>query len=303
MNSSPPNSSRVASALHITLIGVAINAVLVFIKGAAGLAGNSYALVADAIESIFDIISSLVVYFGLRMAQKPADENHPYGHGKAEPLAAAAVALMLLAAAGGIAKESWNLIKTPHAPPEKFTLPVLLLVVFIKEALHRRSKKIGDQTVSVAVKTDAWHHRSDAITSAAVFVGISVAIAAGPGYEYFDDCAALFASAIIAANSLFLLLPALSELIDTSPDQALLTRIRDIAATVPGVLGTHKCHARKFGFGYFVDLDVLCNPNSTIREGHDIAHAVGGRLQSEIPDITRVLVHVEPVDDYGRRNK
>ena len=282
-------------------IGLAINAVLAIIKGVAGVLGNSYALIADAIESASDVLSSLVVLGGLKMAKKPPDENHPYGHGKFEPLSATVVALMLLTAAIFIAVKSIEEIYTPNSAPEPFTLVILGIVIVVKEGLFRFIHTTGNSTESIAVKTDAWHHRGDVITSLAAFIGITVALLGGSGYESADDVAALFAAFVIAANALWLFRPALLELLDTAPSQDLVDEIRLIAAGVSGVHGTHKCHVRKVGFDHFVDLDILCEPSLSIREGHEIAHNVGEAIHRELPNVTKVLVHVEPLDDYGRR--
>jgi cation diffusion facilitator family transporter len=295
--------NAIQSGVRSTLLGAFINILLAVIKGFAGVLGNSFALVADAIESLCDIFSSLVVLVGLKMAGRPADTNHPYGHGKYEPLAGVIVAMVLFGAAIFIAIESVRGIITPHHAPAAFTLWVLLVVIVIKESLFRFVKGIGDQIHSSAVKADAWHHRSDAITSMAAFVGISIALLCGPGYESADDFAALIAACIILINAMILLKPALFELLDTAPDPQLHMRIRDIAVNVPGVYGTHKCHVRKLGFDYFVDLDVLCDPDATIRQGHTIAHDVGEAIHAALPEITKVLVHVEPKDDFGRRDR
>jgi len=284
-------------------VGIAVNVALAISKATAGVIGNSYALIADAIESASDIISSLVVVFGIKMAGKPADENHPYGHGKFEPLAGALVALILFGAAALITIESIREIATPHHAPAPFTLIVLVAVIIIKETLFRTVLATSDEIGSLALKTDAWHHRADAITSAAAFIGISIAVIGGPGYESADDFAALLAAVIIAINASLLLKPALLELIDTAPDPSIAARIREIACGVAGVLGTHKCHVRKVGFDYFVDLDVLCDPDSSIREGHEVAHNVGEAIHAALPEISKVLVHVEPADDYGRRSR
>lgn len=280
-----------------------INALLASVKGAAGVLGHSYALVADAIESASDILTSFVVLVGLRMAGKPADKNHPYGHGKFEPLAALVVGLTLAGAAIIIAIESVSEIRTPHHAPEKFTLVVLLGVIFAKEILFRYVVRVGATTGSIAVRADAWHHRSDALTSLAAFLGISIALLGGPGYESADDFAALIAAGIIVANALFVMKPALAELIDTAPDPEIAQKVREIAVGVAGVLGTHKCNVRKVGFDFFVDLDVLCDPESSIRQGHEVAHDVGEAIHAALPFVSKVLVHVEPADDYGRRSR
>jgi cation diffusion facilitator family transporter len=284
-------------------MGMAINAGLALIKGVAGALGNSYALIADAIESAADVVTSFVVLLGVRMAGKPADANHPYGHGKFEPLAAAVVSLTLLGAAVLITVESVREILTPHHAPAPFTLGVLVAVIVIKELLARYVGGAANSIGSVAVKTDAFHHRADAITSGAAFIGISVAVFGGEGFEMADDVAAVVAAVVIAINALILLRPALSELIDTAPAPEIAQTIRDIALKVPGVLGTHKCRVRKVGFVYFVDLDVLCDPEESIRHGHEVAHNVGEAIHSALPAVAKVLVHVEPADDFGRRSR
>jgi cation diffusion facilitator family transporter len=282
---------------------MAINAALAVIKGIAGVIGNSYALIADAIESAADVVTSFVVLLGVRMAGKPADANHPYGHGKFEPLAAAVVSLTLLGAAVLITVESVREILTPHHAPAPFTLGVLLAVIVIKEVLARYVGGAADTIGSVAVKSDAFHHRADAITSGAAFIGISIAVFGGEGFETADDVAAVVAAVVIGINALILLRPALSELIDTAPAPEIAQSIRDIALKVPGVLGTHKCGVRKVGFVYFVDLDVLCDPDQSIRHGHEVAHNVGEAIHSALPAVAKVLVHVEPADDFGRRSR
>jgi cation diffusion facilitator family transporter len=295
--------SAARTGVRKAALGIAVNAGLAIAKGIAGVVGNSYALIADAIESASDILSSLIVLFGVRMAGKPADTNHPYGHGKFEPLAALAVALILFGAAILIAVESTQEILTPHHAPAPFTLLVLLGVIAVKETLFRNVLAASDQIGSSALRSDAWHHRADVISSSAAFVGISTALIGGPGYESADDFAALIAAALIAINAALLLKPALLELIDTAPSPEIAQRIREIALQVPGVLGTHKCHVRKLGFDHFVDLDVLCDPDASIRQGHEVAHNVGEAIHRELPQISKVLVHVEPADDYGRRSR
>lgn len=296
-------TAAVTAGSHSTTIGIAVNVLLATIKGAAGILGNSNALLADAIESTADIFGSLAVLVGLKMASKPADANHPYGHGKLEPLAAVGVALFLFGAAIFIAVQSLHAIRNPEHAPAPFTLIVLAVVIFLKEGLFRFVIRVGEEVQSTAVKADAWHHRSDAITSAAAFIGITIALLGGPGYESADAFAALAAGAVIATNAAMILKPAIFELIDTAPDPDIANRIRTIAQTVSGVFGTHKCHVRKVGFDYYVDLDILCDPDASIRTGHEIAHNVVDTIRAELPFITKILVHVEPRDDYGRRSQ
>jgi cation diffusion facilitator family transporter len=284
------------AGLRSTFVGIVVNMLLAATKGIAGVAGNSYALIADAIESATDIASSLIVWGGLKISALPPDEDHPYGHGKAEPLAAVAVSLTLVAAAIGIAIQSTREIITPHHAPAPFTLVVLVLVVATKETLFRFVLRVGKSVNSTAVRSDAWHHRSDAITSAAAFIGISVALIGGEGYESADDWAALFASAIIILNAVRILKPAVNEVMDAAPPSDVEDAIRGAAQHVAGVILLEKCFVRKVGFSYYVDLHVTVDGGLSVREGHDIARNVKKAIRSSHPRVIEVLVHIEPSD-------
>jgi cation diffusion facilitator family transporter len=281
-------------AIRAALLGILINGSLATAKLIGGILGNSYALIADAVESMTDIFSSFVVWRGLSVAIQPPDSNHPYGHGKAEPLAASFVALTLVAAALGIAIQAIREILVPHLTPKAFTLWLLLIVVVTKESLFRFVFKLGRQTGSSAVRADAWHHRSDAITSTAAALGIGVALWGGPGYESADDWAALFASAIIAWNGLKLLRPAIDELMDASPSEEMQKEITAIAASCDGVLAVEKVLARKTGLSYWVDMHLEVNKSITVEEAHRIAHTVKDSIRECLPKITEVSIHVEP---------
>ena len=278
------------------MIGIVVNTLLALVKGIAGFVGNSYALIADAIESTTDIASSLIVWGGLKISSLPPDADHPYGHGKAEPLAATIVALTLIAAAIGIAVQSVREIITPHHAPAPFTLAVLVLVVVTKEILFRFVFNVGESVNSIAVKSDAWHHRSDAITSAAAFVGISVSLIGGTGYESADDGAALFASVIILFNAYRILRPAVNEVMDAAPPSAVENAIRKVAQNVDGVIALEKCFIRKMGFSYYIDLHVTVDGKISVRKGHDIARRVREALRQSNPSIAEVLIHIEPSD-------
>lgn len=274
--------------------GIAVNVVLAMVKIVAGLVGNSYVLIADGIESTTDIVSSLVVWTGLKVSSRPADEDHPYGHGKAEALAGMVVALALLMAAVVIAVQSVREIITPHHAPAWFTLPVLALVVLTKETLYRFVNRVGDELTSTAVKGDAWHHRSDALTSAAAFVGIAIALAGGPGYESADDWAALLACSVILWNGTRILRTAVREIMDTALPESTQQEIRTLAASVPDALHVEKCHARKSGLGLLVEIHVEVDGDLTVRRGHQIAHEVSDRLKGSRLSIQHVVVHIEP---------
>ena len=271
-----------------------INALLAGVKIAAGVLGNSYVLIADGIESTADIFSSVMVWGGLRVAVIPADENHPFGHGKAESVASVFVSLLLLGAALLIAVQSVHEILTPHRSPAWFTLPVLFAVIVIKETLFRLAFRAGSSLESTALKSDAWHHRSDALTSAAAFVGISIALVGGPGYESADDWAALIACGIIAWNGLRLLRAALDEVMDAAVSPEVVAGVRKLAAGVGGVIGIEKCRIRKSGLHLALDIHVVVDGGLSVRRGHDIAHQVKDRLLQSQLRINDVTVHIEP---------
>ncbi len=286
--------SSLQSGLRASALGIVVNSLLATTKVLAGVLGNSYALIADGIESTADIFSSLIVWGGLRISSIPADEDHPYGHGKAESMAALVVSLALIAAAIGIAVQSVREIRTPHHAPHVLTLVVLLAVVVIKETLFRKVLRTSDAIQSTALRADAWHHRSDAITSAMAFVGISVALIGGKGYESADDYAALAACGIIFWNGVTLLRPAVDEMMDASPKPDLVLEIRGAAAAVPDVHGIGRCRVRKSGTELFVDIHIKIPGEWTVHRGHELAHAVEDTLRHAFPNIRFVSVHVEP---------
>ena len=293
--------TRLQRSLRATFLGLATNAVLSGAKLAAGVVGHSHALVADAIESFADIFSSLIVWRGVVVASEPADEDHPYGHGKAEPIASAIVAAMLLGAALWIALKALGEIREPHPAPAPFTLIVLVVVVVVKEILFRFVSREGKAVDSSAVRTDAWHHRSDAITSVAAGIGISVSLIGGKGFEAADDVAAIAAAGVIAWNGWHLLRPALNELMDAAPSREIIDQIRQIARDTPGVDSVEKCIVRKVGYQYFVDMHVEVDPQMTVLRSHEIAHAVKNKVRDTMPTVNDVLVHIEPLGIAARR--
>src|SRR5213595_4025223 len=284
------------TAARIALLGLLINVAFATVKIAAGIIGHAYVLIADGIESALDIGGSIVIWGGLTVAARPPDETHPYGHGKAEPIAAIAVALGVLAAATGLAVESVREILTPHHGPAPFTLAILIVVIVVKEFLFRYVNRIARHVESTAVQTDAWHHRSDALTSAAAFIGISIALIGGEGWQSADDWAALFACAVIAANGVRLLRPAFYEIMDTAP-RKIVKSVCSVANTVPGVIEVEKCRARKMGLDFYVDLHVVVDGNISVHEGHEIAHRVKNAIQQNDSRVADVLVHIEPAQE------
>lgn len=299
---SPPSSplaARLDRGVQAAQVGLLANVCLAVIKLLAGLLGHSYALVADAIESSADVFSSLIVWGGLHLSGRSADEDYPFGYGKAEPLAAAVVGLLLVGAGGGVAIQAVREIQTPHHAPASWTLAVLVAVVVTKEILFRRVFRVGKEVASRAVEGDAWHHRSDALTSAAAAVGITVALVGGPGWEAADDWAALVAAGVILVNGALILKPAVEDLMDRSPEPAVVGAIAGVAAGVPGVAAIEKLAVRRSGLALFVDIHVQADPAMSLHDAHVLSGIVKSTLRREVPAIQGVLVHMEPFEAAG----
>lgn len=282
------------TAIRTSVFSIFGNLLMVVIKFLAGFFGNSYALIADAIESTADVFSSILVLVGLKYSTKPPDENHPYGHGRYEVVSTFAVISFLLISATVIAVESIRNIQTTHEGPKIFTLYVLAGIIVFKELSYQyviRKSKISN---SSSLKADAWHHRSDAITSILAFIGISIAVLLGDGYESADDWAALIASGIIIFNAYRIFRPVLGEISDEQLYDEMIDEIREIALNVPDVIGTEKCHVRKMGMTFYVDLHMIVSGEISVRKGHTIAHILKNEIQKQIPEIADVLIHIEP---------
>ncbi|NOT09536.1 MAG: cation transporter [Gemmatimonadales bacterium] len=282
--------------IRLALLGLAVNGVLALVKLVAGILGHSYALIADAVESLADLFSGVIVWSGLRLASRDADQRYPFGYGKAEAVSTATVGIMLVGAAIGIAIEAVREILIPHHTPAPFTLIVLVLVVVIKEALFRLVREGAKETGSGAVYADAWHHRADAITSIAAFLGISIALIGGPGWEMADDWAALFASVLILYNGITIIRPAVQELMDRAPDEGLLRRADAAALAVEGVLATEKLKARKSGTRYLLELHVQADSTLSLHHAHILSGKVKSAIRAAIPNVAEVLVHMEPFE-------
>lgn len=290
-------AARAEHSARLVGVGVLLNLLLAAAKFAGGVLGHSYALVADAVESLLDIFSSILVWAGFRVASRPPDAEHPYGHGKAAAVAGLAVAGVVCLAAGGIAVQSVREILTPHHAPHWFTLPLLAGVVALKEGFARRMRRLDARYGSSGLKAEAWHHRSDALTSAAAFVGIAVALVGGEGWESADDWAALAACGVIAANGLGIARAALDEVMDAAVPAAIESEVRRVAGTVPGVRYVEKCRIVRSGLALLVDIHVHVDGELNVRAGHAIAHAVKDALIRSPLAVTDVAVHIEPARD------
>jgi cation diffusion facilitator family transporter len=291
MSQDKKNEQTAIKATYFSIVG---NVCLATIKGLAGFFGNSYALIADAIESTADIFASFLVLFGIKYSNKPADDNHPYGHGRAEPLVTFIVVGFLITSAVFIAYESIQNIRIPHKLPKPWTLIILGVIIVWKEFSFQRVMRRGIQTNSSSLKADAWHHRSDALTSIAAFLGISIALFFGKGYESADDWAALFASCFILYNCYKIFRPALGEIMDEHRYDDLVEKIREVSKTVDGIIDTEKCFIRKAGMKYHVDLHAIVDANISVKEGHDLSHKLKDTLRNELFELGHVLIHIEP---------
>jgi len=284
------------TAIKTTYFSLLSNFLLAIIKGLAGFFGNSYALIADAIESATDVGASILVLFGLRYAKKPADENHPYGHGKIEPLITFLVVAFLIFAAITIVYKSILNIQTPHESPKSWTLLVLAVIILWKELSYRFVIAKSKETKSTVLAADAWHHRSDAITSIIAFLGISISLVFGSGFENADDWAAIFAALFILYNTYTIFRPALAEIMDENLYDDLVKEIREIAMHVDGIVATEKCYVRKSGMVYQVDLHAVVNGEISVFEGHKLSHNLEDMLKEKIPHLGHVIIHIEPDD-------
>jgi cation diffusion facilitator family transporter len=281
-----------------TVIGFFASIGLSLTKLAAGVWGQSSALIADAIESLADTVGSVLVWQALRVASQPPDQKHPYGYGKAEALASLGVGVLLVGAAIFIVVKSVHEILIPHEAPAAWTLLVLVGVVITKEVLFRFVMQGADQFDSDAARADAWHHRSDAITSIAALIGVTVAIWGPrwfgiPGLVFADEVAAILASGVILMSAWMLIRPALDELLDAVAHE-MVEKVRAVASGVDGVREVEKVFVRKSGSGYHVDMHLHVDPEVSVRVAHALSGKVKAILKSEIPRLTSVLIHVEP---------
>ncbi len=293
---SDPMHDATARGQRLALLGVVLNVALATGKLLAGILGHSYALIADAVESMADVLGSVVIWSGLRIGSRPPDENHPYGHGKAEALAAAIVGLMVLGAGLGVGAKAIDAILSPQRTPQLWTLIVLAVVIVCKEVLFRVVRRAAHQSGSSAVHTDAWHHRSDAITSVAAAAGISLSVFAG--LPRADGIAALVGAMVILTNGVLLLRGPVHELMDAEPSDV-VTEASKVASAIPGVVQIEYTGARKSGTRYWVDMHVWVDPTMSVRDAHLISHQVKDAVMRAMPRVVDVLVHIEPTGGGG----
>jgi cation diffusion facilitator family transporter len=294
----PPHQAAIVDRAHkgarLVVRGMALNATLAVIKVAGGVLGHAYALVADGVESMSDIAISILIWAGFKWAAQPPDKDHPYGHGKAEAVSGLFTAVVVITAGVGIGWHAVTEIRDPQLVPQWWTLLILAGVVTAKVIFSRRLDAVGRDTESTALGAEAWHHLSDAMTSAAAFIGISIAVVGGPGYAAADGWAALAASAVIVFNGIKIFRRSLNEVMDIAVPPKMENDVRGIASRVPGVAGLDKTRIRKSGLSYLVDIQIRVAGELSVREGHNIAHAVKDVLLASQLRVSDVTVHVEP---------
>lgn len=279
----------------VTAVGLAANFFLTVFKIAAGYFGNSQTVIADGIHSLSDSVTDIAIIIGSSLWSAPPDESHPHGHKRIETFITAIIGAALFAVAYGIGRNAVLTFNEPDEAPTWVALLAAILSVFVKEALYQYTNRFGKKLKSSAVVANAWHHRSDAISSipAALAVIISMKL---PGYPYIDNIGALIVSLFIVYTAFKISWSAILELTDIGADKAICESIECAAKSVGGVKSIHKCRTRKYGSGIQVDLHIQVDPDITVREGHRIGHNVEDELFKN-HDIIDVIVHVEPYGD------
>lgn len=281
-------------ATQAALLGLVVNLLLGIVKLVAGLIGQSFALLSDAVNSLGDVFTSVVVLFALRVAQRPPDVEHPYGHTRAEGIAASNIAVLMILSALGIGWEALQRLNVQHDLPPLWTLWIAAANVVIKESLYHYKIRVARRSGSGVIVANAWDHRSDALCSLAVLIGLAVVRWGGPQYIWADEVAALFVVAAIIWSGIELFGRSASELMDLQANDDLVQQVRAAAATVPGILGVEKLRIRKSGLEYFADIHIEVDPRLTVAEGHRLGHAVKDQLLAGFPMLHDVLVHLEP---------
>ncbi len=290
------NRTSNSTTKSAVLFGLFSNLALIAIKAVAGILGNSFALLADAVESATDALSSLFLWLGLRYAQRPPDENHPYGHGRLEPLLTFLVVAFLLGSALSIGIQGYFNLKKPQTLPEPFTLLVLVGIIAWKEITFHYIRLKAKKHHSSVLQAEAWHHRSDALSSLFALVGIGLAWILGSDFAWLDEAAAMISALILVLNAYRIFRKAFSEIMDEDVYQPLANRILEIGQGLPFIMGIPTCRIRKLGTRYYVDLHIWVDPTMSVAQSHAHAHALKDCIMADQPHIQDVLIHVEPYD-------
>ena len=280
--------------IRTALISSFCNVIVAIGKIVFGILGNSFALIADGVESTLDIISSIIVWGGLKIAAEPADDNHPYGHGKAESLAGVIVSTILISAGLGIGYNGIARILSPDLmAPKAFTLYVFIIVIIIKEILYQYTIKVSKLINSTSMKAEAWHHRTDAITTVMALIGVFIAI--NTSYKIADGLAGVLCGCIIIFNGSRILYASSNEVMDTVASDEIYDKIKNITLTHAEIKNIDNCRIRKSGLQYLLDIEIQVDPTITVMAGHKIAHELEDiLLQDKNLNIIDIIIHVEP---------
>ncbi len=293
----PGRKDAVHQARRVLLVGILINLVLAGVKIVIGAVAKSQALIADGVHSFSDLITDLVVWLGIKMGRAEADENHPYGHGRIETLASMIVGVALGVTAAGIV---WyaveGLVAGGVAQPGWAAAAAALVSLVAKEWLFVYTIRVGRRVSSPALVANAWHHRTDSLSSLAVLVGV-IAGVIDPEWAFLDRVAALAVAALILKAAWDIGRQAILEMIDTAPPEDLVAEVAELTGRVPGVIGVKECRVRRSGSRLLVSCDIEVDPNLTIREAHTVADVVEAMVRAGEPSVARVIVHVEPAGD------
>jgi cation diffusion facilitator family transporter len=277
-------------------VGIIGNFFLAGLKIITGVVGRSFALISDGVHSLSDITSSVAVLVGLTIASKPKDKAHPYGHGKAESVASITIAaLLIIVAFMLIVKVIYSFLENePIIEPAFITLWIALASVILKEILYRYKAKLGKNVKSTSLIADAWHHRSDALSSGVVLVGIAGSIFGGPGWQYLDKIAGFIVAGIIVWVGIKIYARASSELMDESVDKEVVKVVKEKAQRVKGVKRVETLLVRKSGLDFLVDIHIEVDPKLDVTTSHNIAESVECKILEEIPEVKSVIAHIEP---------
>ncbi|MFC1834256.1 cation diffusion facilitator family transporter [Thermodesulfobacteriota bacterium] len=293
----PEDQTHYREGRNITLIGMVINIILIVVKIWGGMVARSQALVADGLHSVSDLAGDAVVLLGLKWGRSGEDDEHPFGHGRIETLASFIVGVILVGAAIAMGLSSGiDIYKGKVGEPTVLAIWVALLSIVLKEALYRYTRAVGERIQSNALLSNAWHHRSDALSSVAVLIGVGGAIL-NPEWGVLDSWAALIVSILIAKVGASFVLSSIREFIDTAPEKELVDKMHVCACKVEGVINCHDLKARTSGGRVFVELHITVRGDVTVREGHDVAKAVEICLKEEISHLANATVHVDPDEE------
>lgn len=280
-------------AQQITWVGFAVNLLLASLKFTLGFFGRSQAVLADAVHTLSDMVTDLFILIGIKFWSAPADKCHPYGHQRIETICTVVIAMLLAVAGGGIGWDAVQRMSHPVCPPLSFVFIAPLISIIVKEILFRRTRTVGRRINSPAVIANAWHHRSDAISSIPPLVAV-VAAAVNPKWAFLDPVGALIVALLIIKVAWEIAAPALAELTEKAAAPEEMRQIEMLARAVPGVHSIHRVRTRRLGAGTFVDLHVVVDGGISVHAGHEIANGVQHRLLDEGPSVADVTVHIEP---------